>query len=290
MVRQRIANPSWRKSRVGSSPASSVYNIIESSEMCSQKLPDYCEITQYGIKVNVKKFIKSDKFNDDMKELKKLRTQKDDEIVFNELKEYRHRAFHAESEVARLEAEIAFLKNARLTELRLFEIANESLGTYPRSRLNADGTKTERGVWQDGWNAYGIQLLQHWDQLLDWWKTLSIEQQSYFEELLHTDDDIVFFRIEKDSSPNPWILMNDVFGYACADGEALPIEDLSIVIQLWRKFKWAGLFAWAAQRRGIDPIAPLCDEKYQLAKNYLISEKKTLKGEKANESQRSEAR
>ena len=150
----------------------------------------------------------------------------------------------------------------------LLEAANDGMGIYPQATVRANGTREERTAWQDGWNAYGMQLTDKWDHLMTWWESLPREQQDALAELLHADG-VLYFRAEKGAAPVPWILMNDTFAYACSDGEELPLDDLPTVLQLWREFKWSGLIAWAAQRRGIEPIGPHRGEQYRAAVRHL---------------------
>lgn len=150
----------------------------------------------------------------------------------------------------------------------LLEAANDGMGIYPQATLRADGTREERTAWQDGWNAYGMQLTDKWDHLMTWWESLRRDQQDALAELLRADG-ALYFNAKKGAEPVPWLLMNDTFAYACADGEDLPLDELPTVLELWRQFKWGGLIAWAAHRRGIEPIGPHQTEQYQAAVRHM---------------------
>ncbi len=53
------------------------------------------------------------------------------------------------------------------------------------------------------------------------------------------------------------LAMNDVFAYACADGEVVEWSDLENLDAIAKREGWEGLVEWAAQRRGVRPIPPV---------------------------------
>lgn len=61
--------------------------------------------------------------------------------------------------------------------------------------------------------------------------------------------------------------LNDTLGYATADAETLWEDDLPddwTIWDLYQRFGWHGLVAVAAEKRGVEPIAPIREnEKYQ---------------------------
>lgn len=67
----------------------------------------------------------------------------------------------------------------------------------------------------------------------------------------------------------PCLNLNDVFGYACADAEALPLEDLPVIEEIYTKFGWYGLVAWVEKRRGYPPIKERQKLGYFDAKKFL---------------------
>jgi hypothetical protein len=46
------------------------------------------------------------------------------------------------------------------------------------------------------------------------------------------------------------INLNDVWGWACADGETVPDENLQEVAILFFRYGWCGVLWWVSQRRG----------------------------------------
>lgn len=79
----------------------------------------------------------------------------------------------------------------------------------------------------------------------------------------------VLFCVEPDpegegSSPYV-ILLSDTFAYACADCERIPLHEIPYLLFLYDKFGYSGPIAWAAVKRGCDPIKPHMDDEYREA-------------------------
>lgn len=149
----------------------------------------------------------------------------------------------------------------------LFYAAGQDMGVYPAGVITADGVKKKRTEWENGWNAYGSELTNKWGQALSWWETLSSEQQDFLLELFC----IPCFQISirEGKTPSPWLVMNDIFGYASADGEEIPLEEFPTVVKVWNKYEIDGLIAWASLRRKEEPILPLRTENYKAAIKFL---------------------
>lgn len=80
---------------------------------------------------------------------------------------------------------------------------------------------------------------------------------SYDEERHEWRADMEFY--------SPVVCLNDTFAYACADGELLPDDQIDSLIDMHKRFGHDGVVAWAAHRRGREPIAKLQNGKYQEA-------------------------
>lgn len=103
-------------------------------------------------------------------------------------------------------------------------------------------------------------------------------QKYYSKDLEHlfwlAARDYIFFSEYDDLGKwsNGWcasILCNDTFGYACADCEELEPGNAEEVRKIADKYGWDGVTAWAAFRRGCEPIKPLLTEKYYKAREEI---------------------
>lgn len=65
------------------------------------------------------------------------------------------------------------------------------------------------------------------------------------------------------------LLMNDTFYYASADAEPVGYDEWPAVKKIYEDHGNEGLIAWAALRRGHEPLPPLLTDKYLAAKEAL---------------------
>ena len=77
-------------------------------------------------------------------------------------------------------------------------------------------------------------------------------------------EDVVFFGA---SSGLPFVICNDVFAWASADGEGLPLDQAAVVADLYQRFGDAGPVAWVAARRGTEPMR----EYLRVTPNYAAA-------------------
>jgi len=59
------------------------------------------------------------------------------------------------------------------------------------------------------------------------------------------------------AEPKLCLLMNDVFAWACADGETVEWEDVPAIYALWKGQGSDGLLVWACVKRNMRPQKPL---------------------------------
>jgi len=62
---------------------------------------------------------------------------------------------------------------------------------------------------------------------------------------------------------------NDTFGYACADGQMIDIQELPGLIELDKLFGPEGIIAFMSVKRNEDPISRLVNKKFKEAKKYI---------------------
>lgn len=143
----------------------------------------------------------------------------------------------------------------------LFDAARDSLGVYPQATKRGDAWEY-RTEWQEGWNAAIFKLLEQYAAIQSWCATLSPFLLSALVELLKAD--AMALNVGSDTV-QCYLIMNDVWGYATADAEEVPTEELPHVAALWRMYGWDGLIAWAARQSGQEPIKERLTEGYRKA-------------------------
>lgn len=84
-------------------------------------------------------------------------------------------------------------------------------------------------------------------------------------------EDIVFFSFynEEVEDYDGWfhaaVNVNDTFYYASADAEDLAPGKAAIVRDYYERYGWGGVVAWAAIKRGQEPLPPLRTPEYHQA-------------------------
>ena len=153
-----------------------------------------------------------------------------------------------------------------ITSALLFMAAHEDQGIYPMSTTDG-GVTTQRTPWQEGWNAAHMTLMKQWATLCKWCRELPPDQCEALEALL--SEDAISIAVNGDEPPQPWLIMNDTFGYACADGTNVAPVEFADVLRVWRTHGHDGLRAWAAKKKGCDVIPPLRTPQFLAAKAAL---------------------
>jgi hypothetical protein len=154
-------------------------------------------------------------------------------------------------------------------------------GHYGEVRIEKDGTKTPRTEWQEGYNA-AIDTIQQKLWAMDrWWQT--VPETLRPRVLKWMDDDVLIIFIQKDEETGKRFvkmefLVSDTFYYACADGAPVTIEDLPLVIELYDRFGYKAIDAYAAHQpdHGHHVLPKYQDEKYHAACAYLQEHYPTL--------------
>ena len=129
-------------------------------------------------------------------------------------------------------------------------LAKDNIGIYPQARIDADGTRHERTAWQEGWNACSIKISRNTSKISEWLKTLS----ERIIELI--ENDTLRVSIESDKNPSLWILCNDLFFWACADGEDFELSDLPDLEKALLDSPTHGDLLWCCRKRKMRPQKP----------------------------------
>lgn len=89
---------------------------------------------------------------------------------------------------------------------------------------------------------------------------------------LAAQDIVFFFNTEPKDGLFGWtaaVNCNDTFFYASADAEELAPSEAHKVRDYYDRYGWAGVVAWAAKQRNMEPLKELQDENYQAARKEL---------------------
>ena len=105
-----------------------------------------------------------------------------------------------------------------------YEVALDSMGIYPQSITKNKKTK-HRTDWQNGWNAAIMGLITKAGTLIDWFEKLTDGEQAIIDYFID-ELDILMFRVEKDGKIKINMIVNDTFGYSCADAEPMSVYQL----------------------------------------------------------------
>lgn len=138
-----------------------------------------------------------------------------------------------------------------------------TMGIYVQTVVAADGTRTERTEWQNGWNAALMSLAKTQRRIRDLFKILPEDVALLMLELL--DSYMLEINVHEDKPIIFYLNMNDTFGYSCADAEEVIVSEIPEVHRLWKKYGHHGLTAWSAIKRNVDPIDECKTKQYALA-------------------------
>jgi hypothetical protein len=143
--------------------------------------------------------------------------------------------------------------------------ALDSMGMYPQATISGD-VRTERTPWQEGWNEALMKLTNRWVAIEEWYKTINKSIKPVLSECLLTD--LMFLHVNGDKI-SILVNMNDTFAYACADAEEVDIIEVQTVKDIYDRFIWDGVIAWAANKRKVTPIEERITTTYKMAREFL---------------------
>jgi hypothetical protein len=149
----------------------------------------------------------------------------------------------------------------------MLEQAIDSLGIYPKAHVDEKGVRTERTERQEGWNEAIITIRKNHILIKKWYEEIPEEHQEIVK--LFLEQDIAFISFNENRTVSFNLLMNDTFCYACADGEEVTINELSVVKEMYQTFGSSGLTAWVAIKRNEEPVRELRTSFYFAARDYL---------------------
>lgn len=135
----------------------------------------------------------------------------------------------------------------------LLDMALDDMGVYPKSVSGGDKPYKRRTKYMEGWNAYGTNLLDKWSRASEWVEALPDEVRTDIEDLLV--DEKLRLSIRKDGV-HLWVLCNDLFFWAHADGEDFDISDLPDFKKALEESPKNGDLLWCCRKRGMRPQNP----------------------------------
>lgn len=164
--------------------------------------------------------------------------------------------------------------NKNIIDALLLNAFLDSQGIYPQTIIDKDGNRKERTTWQDGWNACHIQIRNNVCVYDKWLENLSPQEQEDCTELLVQD--IIKLSV-RNNLVQIWLLMNDIFEFACADGEDISPNDFGNILAIYRRYGWDGLVAWVVIKRNTQPLNELITIEYLAAfKEISINSSKRI--------------
>lgn len=145
----------------------------------------------------------------------------------------------------------------------LWEPVMDGIGVYPQGGVPED----DQDPYQSGWNDAIIEIARRYEMLNKWFREeLTDDQRKHCMVLLKAEALQVGIR---KTGIQPWLLMSDTFAYACADGEDIDPEEFEEAAKTYNRYGHDGLTAWAARKRGQEPLVELINEDYLRAKKWL---------------------
>jgi len=149
----------------------------------------------------------------------------------------------------------------------LYQCAHDDLGIYCQSVTLRDGTVKERTEWQNGWNAAGSAMLDKVIEFEAFFKTLEPTTKDALVALMLLEQEAISLHLTDDSTVKILANMNDTFYYATADNECIDPQEISTVVDLYQRYGFDGIVAWAAKKRNQKPIYE--NEKLNQAITFL---------------------
>jgi len=142
------------------------------------------------------------------------------------------------------------------------DLAVDDMGIYAKSIVDSDGSKKNRTEYQDGWNACIMKIVDKAGNISGWLDNLPKEV------LLLVADEKIRVSVNSKERLKTWVLCNDLFYWACADGEDFELSDLSDFQKALKESPDHGDLLWCCRKRKMRPQTPY----YQ----YFNDEEKTL--------------
>lgn len=131
------------------------------------------------------------------------------------------------------------------------DAVDESMGVYC-----AEFNGIKRTPWQDGWNAYGEELLERRIAVDEWFKALPDEDANIIGEMITAD--ALSIDVDKDRKVHICFDTSDLFAWGYADREEITSPDmLRQVYAAFQRHPTWGICAWWALEQKTKPQKPV---------------------------------
>lgn len=130
------------------------------------------------------------------------------------------------------------------------EYAYDSMCIYP---TYINGKK--RNEWEEGWNAFSMELISKAIKLDEWFAELASWQQDNLAYLLEAEE--VSLDISKKEEIVIILNCNDVFYWGCADQEVVTLDELLTLTAMVKEDGRYGSVKWVCKKRNQKPQKPL---------------------------------
>lgn len=141
--------------------------------------------------------------------------------------------------------------------LHLKECAEEAIGIYPKATIE-NGIKTERTEWQNGWNSAIIKRTKLENKFLNWYKEIPTKYKKCVTTLLIKEE--LYLSLDEDNNVTMFILLNNIFAWACSDYENVTFKDLHDIYTVYLKDNKWGTIKWACVKRNEKPQDPIVEK------------------------------
>lgn len=144
--------------------------------------------------------------------------------------------------------------------------AHNSLGIYPWA-VHGEGGYEKRSEWQEGWNACNMRHTNNAVTVSSYLDTLDEGIKWTVENLLITEQ--LRIAVQEDGSAYLYILCNDVFFWACADLEEVPLAEIPDLIECYKQTPDYGDILWICKKRKLRPQNPFREVMSQFTRDLI---------------------
>lgn len=130
--------------------------------------------------------------------------------------------------------------------------ALDDIGIYPAAISGSNGYE-KRTEYMDGYNACSMELTQKWGKISDFITQLPADVRDDIINFIIKDK--IQISVGKDTI-NFWINCNDLFAWACADGEDFELSDLEDFKKAFKDSPDNGDILWCCRKRKMRPQGP----------------------------------
>lgn len=148
----------------------------------------------------------------------------------------------------------------------VYAVARDCQGVYPQTVQGGDKPYEKRTEWMEGWNAYGLALIQDAGKIFRWLESLGA-QRIVVEELLLAGQISLYLN---EASVSLYVDCSDTFFWGCSDAEEITVEELPSLIECYSLSPKYGGELWCCRKRGMRPQTASYKECYPKEEWHLF--------------------